>query len=91
MENLKIQYAPHVPMVDFAPFLNSNELGLPISRIIEGAKGNIVINKSCSKMDCYEAVFSEAMKYVGKFLRNWNGWTWRWYVEEFMRRVGIHN
>lgn len=88
MENLKIQYAPYVPEVDFGKFIESDERGLSISKIVEAAKGNFVI-PGFSPMDCYEIVFSEAMQFVGPFLKHWNGWTWRWYVEEFMKRVGL--
>lgn len=90
MENLKIQYAPYVPEVDFAEFVESKVGQIKVSDIIEGAKGNICIHPALSKADYKECVGKMAMEFVGKFLANkWNGWTWRWYVDEFMKRVGI--
>ena len=89
MENLMIQYAPHVSAVDFAPFLESEDCGIKISRLIEGAKGNEIIHKNVNRNECRDYVEKMAMEYAGKFLKEWNGWTWRWYVDEFMKRVGL--
>lgn len=89
MENLKIQYAPHLPMIDFTPFVESEEWGIKVQRMIDGAKGNTIIHKHVTAEECREYLEKFAMSYVGKFLRNWNGWTWRWYVDEFMKRVGL--
>lgn len=91
MKNLKIQYAPHVPEIDFSSFVEGESFGVKTQRLIKAAKGELIFHKHVSRMECAEAVEKAAMEYVGPFLRNWNGWTWRWYVDEFMKRVGINN
>lgn len=87
--NLKIQYAPYVPEIDFTPFIESEDCGIKVSRLIDGAKGKVIIHKSISARECYDVLWDAAMMYVGKFLRNWNGWTWAWYVEEFFKRLQL--
>ena len=92
MENLKIQYAQHTPMIDFKEFIEGDFChGITASCLIEMAKGNIPekFQKNVTKEESWEYLANFTMEFVGKYLRNWNGATWWWYTEEFFKRLGL--
>lgn len=89
MDNLQIQYSDVTPLIDFSKFVNSELYGVKTQRIISMAKGDIPPHKGQDREDYREYLFNEAMNFVDPFLRNWNGWTWRWYVNEFLQRIGL--
>ncbi len=88
MKKLMVQYGT-CPKVDFRPFMDSEDCGLKMAYIVEAAKGNIIIDDVLTKEDYRDYLFKQCMNYVGRFLRNWNGWTWQWYVNEFCKIVGV--
>ena len=88
MENLKIKYNDALPEIDFSVFYNSSDsCGIEIKRIIEGMKGNDF--EEAGRLMCYEVMWNYAMNFVSPQLKNWNGWTQAWYVEEFLKRCGF--
>ena len=88
MENLKIQYSQNLPEIDFAEFVNQDNFGWSTQHFIDGAKGTFK-NKHFSQVDFYECLWKMAMEFVEKQIPNWNGVTQCWYVDEFIKAVGV--
>lgn len=87
---LRIQYNDALPMIDFGEFMNgSDSCDLSHKEILAGAKGESEELKDCDADMCYNHLCNELWSFVEKPLRHWNGWTKRWYIEEFLKLMGF--
>lgn len=92
MENLKIQYSEYLPEIDFGEFINGDYChGISTTEFIEMAKGNIPekYQPYVTKEEAWDYLAKFAIEFVGQYLKNWNGWTWQWYVSQFLLKLGL--
>lgn len=90
LTNYVIQYHAGLPAVDFTPFIEGQDsCAIEHRTYIEGAQGKDPLNANISPLHYYELIWKLALSFVETPLKDWNGTTKAWYVDEFFHKLGF--